>query len=459
MKSDMTCDLNHLEYANYLAEKELLNKSSVRNITSLTESADGEQIALQEMADIRVYLQKIVANIQNVWNKFKNSVAKLEANSVLKDYKTILGGNPVGEDIEIDEGVEIPNLAELNKLVNLQPVAFYASNEYGDINDFFKKNYNDFFNNLGDTVTPMDAANEKCFTVAKGGETIGFNKSSDSKFPTIAACYGYLNNYQNNVANVIQKDINNINNATKMISGAMDVAKKQSETRKKIYKAGKDAAEKTVSNPNNYQPSQPNAAAQTGAPTGGNNGTNNGGNNGAKNESSDVSFGYNSSYGVLMELFGRGKKSKPTSAPKKSAVKNNTTTNNATNNSNNNQQNTNNTQNGTQKKSLEQQKQEYEDDQKSTDPTTFVRNNSINFMKGLTKVLSVKFAESNKARATCLKFCVQYAKQVAEENKDNDNSNNNNNNNGNNNETNGNNNQQQQNQQDNNANVEVPQIK
>lgn len=424
----MTCDLNHLEYANYLAEKELLNKSSVRNITSLTESADGEQIALQEMADIRVYLQKIVANIQNVWNKFKNSVAKLEANSALKDYKTILGGNPVGEDIEIDEGVEIPNLAELNKLVNLQPVAFYASNEYGDVNDFFKKNYNDFFNNLGDTVTPMDAANEKCFTVAKDGDTIGFNKSSDSKFPTIAACYGYLNNYQNNVANVIQKDINNINNATKMISGAMDVAKKQSETRKKIYKSGKAAAEKIVSDPNNYQPSQPSSAAQTGAPTG------------AKNESSNISFGYNSSYSVLMELFGHGKNSKPTSAPKKSAVKNNTT---------------NNTQNDTQKKSLEQQKQEYEDDQKSTDPTTFVRNNSINFMKGLTKVLSVKFAESNKARAACLKFCVQYAKQVADENKDNDNTNNNDNNNG----TNGNNNQQQQNQQDNNANVEVPQIK
>ena len=442
----MTCDLNHLEYANYLAERELLNKSSVRNITSLTESADGEQIALQEAADIRVYLQKIVANIQNVWNKFKNSVAKLEANSALKDYKTILSGNPVGEDITIDEGVEIPNLAELNKLVNLQPVAFYASNEYGDVNDFFKKNYNDFFNNLGDTITPMDAANEKCFTVAKGEETIGFNKSSDSKFPTIAACYGYLNNYQNNVANVIQKDINNINNATKMISGAMNVAKKQSETRKKIYKSGKAAAEKMVSNPNNYQPTQPSVAAQTGAPTGGNNGANNGA---AKNESSNISFDYNSSYSVLMELFGHGKKSKPTSAPKKSAVKNNTT-NNATN-SNNNQQNTNNTQNDTQKKSLEQQKQDYEDDQKSADPTTFVRNNSINFMKGLTKVLSIKFAESNKARASCLKFCVQYAKQVAEENKG---TNNNGNNNG---TANGNNNQQQQ--QNNNANIEVPQIK
>ena len=456
MKSDMTCDLNHLEYANYLAERELLNKSSVRNITSLTESADGEQIALQEAADIRVYLQKIVANIQNVWNKFKNSVAKLEANSALKDYKTILSGNPVGEDITIDEGVEIPNLAELNKLVNLQPVAFYASNEYGDVNDFFKKNYNDFFNNLGDTITPMDAANEKCFTVAKGEETIGFNKSSDSKFPTIAACYGYLNNYQNNVANVIQKDINNINNATKIISGAMDVAKKQSETRKQIYKNEKDVAKKIVSNPKNYQP---NAAAQTGAPTGGNNGANNGNNGAAKSESSNISFGYNSSYGVLMELFGHGKKSKPTSAPKKSAVKNNTT-NNTTNS--NNQQNANNTQNDTQDKSLEQKKQDfadfdYESDQKSTDPVTFVRNNSINFMKGLTKVLSIKFAESNKARASCLKFCVQYAKQVAEENKDNDNSNNNNNNDNNNGTENGNNNQQQQ--QDNNANIEVPQIK
>lgn len=416
----MTCDLNHLEYANYLAEKELLNKSSVRNITSLTESADGEQIALQEAVDIQVYLQKIVANIQNVWNKFKNSVAKLEANSSLKDYKTILSGNPVGEDITIEENTLIPNLEELNKLVTLAPVVFKANENYNSLDDFLRDSYNGYFYKLNDLSNPMDVANAKCFTEAKGEETIGFNKSSDSRFPTIAACYGYLSNYQQNVSEVIQKDINNINNSTKAIANAV--------------KNAKNAAKN-----NNQQQQQTQAAAQTGAPAT---------NNSSQAQQSEASFNYNSSYDVLLtevpqalkhpvqsiKSFAANRKAnKSTSAPEKSAVKDDTQKQDNTNNQkNNNDQNQN---NSTQE-----------------DPQKQLRKNTVIFMKGLTKVLSIKFAESNKARASCLKFCVQYAKQVAEENKG---TNNNGNNNG---TANGNNNQQQQ-QQDNNANIEVPQIK
>lgn len=417
----MTCDLNHLEYANYLAEKELLNKSSVRNITSLTESADGEQIALQEAVDIQVYLQKIVANIQNVWNKFKNSVAKLEANSALKDYKSILSGNPVGDDITVEENTLIPNLEELNKLVTLAPVVFKANENYNSLDDFLRDSYNGYFDKLNDLSNPMDVANAKCFTEAKGEETIGFNKSSDSRFPTIAACYGYLSNYQQNVSEVIQNDINNINNSTKAIANAV--------------KNAKNAAK----NNQQQQQQQTQAAAQTGAPA-----TNNSG----QTQQSEASFNYNSSYDVLLtempvthikkltpsflKNMAAKRLGKSKSAPEKSAVKDDTKKQDSTNNQqNNNGQNQN---NSTQE-----------------DPQKQLRENTVIFMKGLTKVLSIKFAESNKARASCLKFCVQYAKQVAEENKG---ANNNDNNNG---TENGNNNQQQQ--QDNNANVEVPQIK
>lgn len=430
MKSDMTCDLNHLEYANYLAERELLNKSSVRNITSLTESADGEQIALQEAVDIQVYLQKIVANIQNVWNKFKNSVAKLEANGALKDYKTILSGNPVGEDITIEENAQIPNLEELNKLVTLAPVVFNANNDYNSLDDFLRESYNGYFNKLNDLSNPMDIANAKCFTEAKGQETIGYDHSSDSKFPTIAACYGYLSNYQQNVSEVIQKDINNINNATKTIANAV--------------KNAKNAAK-----PQNSQ-QQTQAAAQTGAPTTAN--INN--NAGQTQQQAEASFAYNSSYGVLfteampqalrhpvqtVKSFAANHKankaaSKPTSAPEKSAVKNNTQKQNTTNN---NQQKQNNTQN---------QNNQNQNNSTQEDPQKKLRENTVIFMKGLTKVLSIKFAESNKARASCLKFCVQYAKAIKDAAKENENNNGTNN---------GTNNQQQ----DNNANVEVPQIK
>lgn len=435
MKSDMTCDLNHLEYANYLAERELLNKSSVRNITSLTESADGEQIALQEAVDIQVYLQKIVANIQNVWNKFKNSVVKLEANGALKDYKTILSGNPVGDDITIEENAQIPNLEELNKLITLAPVAFYANKDYNSIDDFLRDGYNGYFNKLGDLSNPMDIANEKCFTVAKGQETIGYDHSNDSKFPTIAACYGYLNNYQKNVADIIQKDINNINNSTRVIANAVKTAKNVAKN------------QQTQQNNNQQQAQsqqQTQAAAQTGAPA-----------NNGQQQTANASFEYNSSYGVLLterphpiqaikNKFGNSKSS--TSAPKQSAVKNNTS-NDSTQKKTVSKEDI---KNAIQNK-VNQAKQNYENKQQQEDPQKKLRENTVIFMKGLTKVLSIKFAESNKARASCLKFCVQYAKAIKDAAKENEN-----NNGANNGTDNGNNNQQQQ---DNNANVEVPQIK
>ena len=99
-------------------------------------------------------------------------------------------------------------------------------------------------------------------------------------------------------------------------------------------------------------------------------------NNNQQPQPQQASFKYNTSYGSLfMEA------DKPISAPEKSAV-----VNNGSNNSSN---TTNNQQNDQQKKKS---------------------NGTVTYMKTVTKVLSIKFNEANKARFQALRYCNLYMK-------------------------------------------------
>lgn len=109
---------------------------------------------------------------------------------------------------------------------------------------------------------------------------------------------------------------------------------------------------------------------------------NNSGNNDTQNQSNtqqpqQASFKYNTTYSSLfMEA------DKPTSAPEKSAVINNRNNNNSSSNANTHQN--------------DQQKKK--------------SNGTVTYMKTVTKVLSIKFNEANKARFQALKYCNLYMK-------------------------------------------------
>lgn len=243
----MKYDIDHMKYKNFLAEQELNNKKSVNRMRSLTE---GEKaVAVNEAFDVAAYLNKVVENVQKVWDKIKESSKKFisdKANDIISGIIDETNKDATGNKrlyITLKENEKSPNFKNLYQLVNT-PLAEFPTDKdkmakYSSPSIFIGDNYKELFsaNNGGSEKSSSQFAEELCFTVAKGGEKIGFNKAPDG-MASVKDCLDYLQNYSSTIA-TLQKDIDKINTNTKQITDKINAAR-----------ASENASSKAVQNVN-----------------------------------------------------------------------------------------------------------------------------------------------------------------------------------------------------------------
>lgn len=116
-------DIDHFMYKNYLIEQETLDKLQIIKIKSngvLTESAT---IQLNEDAKdiVMTSIRKIIANIQEVWNKFKTTIVTEVDLKRINQYEKYLNTDYI---LRIPEGFAIPKIDEYNKMLSENIPAF-----------------------------------------------------------------------------------------------------------------------------------------------------------------------------------------------------------------------------------------------------------------------------------------------------------------------------------------------
>ena len=251
----MKYDINHMKYKNFLAEQELNNKKAVNRMRSLTEGE--EVVAVNEAFDIAEYLNKVLENIQKVWNKIKESVQKFfsgKSNNVIVISDVINKTDAAAAEnkdvyIILKENEKSPNFKNIYQLINT-PLADFPTdrdkmNRYGTPSSFIGDNYKGFFGTIGDKYlskfkgndegpekSSSQFAEEKCFTIAKGGEKIGFNSAPDG-MASVKECLDYLQNYSSTIA-TLQKDIDKINAVTKQITDKINSARASENVSAKV---------------------------------------------------------------------------------------------------------------------------------------------------------------------------------------------------------------------------------
>jgi len=190
-----------LEYANYLAEQEMLDTLAILSIKSkgiLTESVI-ESINEAAVDAIMNAISKIVANIQVAWNKFKAVINKGEYALFQKEYGNYLNGNTI---MKIDNA-ELCTFAKVDDVLNKELPAL-AENMLSDLDTpetFIEKYFKEYYDkekSLADKMIEYVFSQEETANI--GPQVIKFYTS-------------FMENYQSKV-NKVADDLKNINNAS-----------------------------------------------------------------------------------------------------------------------------------------------------------------------------------------------------------------------------------------------------
>lgn len=200
-------DLYELEYANYLAEQEMLDQLAILSIKShnnvLTESAI-QSINEAAIDTVMNYIKKVAANIQVVWNKFKATITKGEYAALKKQYGKYFNSNT---KIIADNNPSVCILAEVDKQLMIEMPVLSESllNDLsGSTEDFIQKHLKDVYEENKSILDVMDSK------VFKKQNVLAINSQS-LKFYT-----QFMENYSSKV-NKASEDIKNINNTSNIV--------------------------------------------------------------------------------------------------------------------------------------------------------------------------------------------------------------------------------------------------
>lgn len=206
-----------LEYNNYYARKELtgrLNYISSRP-RSINEAYITEADKLNIKDAIIKYSEKFIKNIQQAWDKFKQFMEERTWPQVKEKYGKLLNENRPLTITEVNENDVIPIPGELTKFLD-EPngnITIDTLNEkYENPTDLLHKNYKYF-----DTVDEFSKGKmqefirSKCFRTPKVGEQITADQIKDLST--------FLDEAPKKME-IISKDLDNINNAIKVIKTA-----------------------------------------------------------------------------------------------------------------------------------------------------------------------------------------------------------------------------------------------
>lgn len=201
-------EIEHLYYMNYLAEQEMMNQIYVLKVKSASIHETSELLQLNEDTKevVMNYIRKIISNIQEVWNKFKNTISSEVDLKRIEAYRKYFETDFV---LKIPEGFSIPIMDEYQKMIAEKIPAFQESmlDELSDEKEFTRKYFNYFYD---EKKSVKEVADSKVIKIAEkdGKDTI--DKTHIAKFVK------FIEDYKTNADN-IANDIKNLNNSSRSI--------------------------------------------------------------------------------------------------------------------------------------------------------------------------------------------------------------------------------------------------
>ena len=219
-----------ISYKEYLAEKEMLN-IFIREASILLNASDDVEITLESLEDtISRYIDKVTANIQKSWDKFKSKVGNDKQLKYLNNIqKTIATSNP---KFMINN---FPNY-DLQSLMQIKVIPFDYANQKKQLKSkqqFIKDNYPNLVENINDPNnkirTNMDKAVER-FVVKGYTDTL-----CDKK--VLLQIYQFcIQSYQELAAN-IEEDLQIINQSNTNIMNSVNIASSTTQEAAILYES------------------------------------------------------------------------------------------------------------------------------------------------------------------------------------------------------------------------------
>ena len=201
--------IEELFYNNYLAERDLLNElATIDNNANYFIEADGNSDRVKRLRaeSILKYLRKIIANIQNVWDKFKAGVNNQIWEETKKRYEKTFKMNRNITLQEVTEKDLVPNIKEIREFISQKNGVFTVDmlHKYENKDQILHALFDYFGDTKANGPDLKKFITDKCFTNAKPNMEI----TGDM----IRTYVAFMDDYKDN-ANKVADDIRNINSA------------------------------------------------------------------------------------------------------------------------------------------------------------------------------------------------------------------------------------------------------
>ena len=206
--------INELEYKNYLAERIFLDELAAISIkyNGILNESNIQVVQEITIESFLKYIRTIMANIQNVYNKFKATVNNKIWEEIKNKHGKILAEDHKLMVTEVNENdIGVPRTDNIEKFISITPNAFNEGmvNQYSTKLEAIKGLYSYFKEIQDDKAESLRAVvNKNCYT------KINQNYVVDS---TIIKDYiDFLDNYKSN-ADKVANDIKIINSSERSI--------------------------------------------------------------------------------------------------------------------------------------------------------------------------------------------------------------------------------------------------
>lgn len=203
-----------LEYKNYLAKKELLDELSIIQLkysSSVLLEADGEQVKRLSTESIMKYIRKVIANIQEAWNKFKVTIENQAWLKMKKYYdKAYQTDRPLSVSAS-NENDRLPLLDNVVKFITGKDGTITANDlsNFSNKEEMIKLLFPYFKEAKGTNKAAFQEIIDKnCFRNITNTETI--------RLDNIKSYIEFIDKYPDH-AKAIEADIKRLNDSTNLI--------------------------------------------------------------------------------------------------------------------------------------------------------------------------------------------------------------------------------------------------
>lgn len=216
------------DYQVYCAYETLLDELhhiSMQYKTVITE-AQAEILNELALSSVSTYISKVIAAIQDTWNKFISGVRSGWWESYVKAHGDTLNSSTFR--MEVAEGVRVPKISEVKAMVKIEIPEWKKELDLESEEKFLQSNTDlKYFYEEGKSI--REVAENKCIVELKESFIIG--GSSDLK-----VYKNFMDDYEK-ISDGISSDIRRINNSSK------EIKRKAEDARRRKEKADKEKEE------------------------------------------------------------------------------------------------------------------------------------------------------------------------------------------------------------------------